>query len=340
MERLISKSEKLDIFLALATFYEFKVEGENDSQPKKDQITQAVESLTAIEQSDLKLLKKKVKRFESLSKERQKTWQTFWLEKLRNRGQTMRLDENLHAEHLADVLLKEPKNVCVMILQNLPLEVAKAVLILLPKGIANEKFVENPKSKKRLPTEEMFLLMRRKFLSNFTAFENIYKPNAIDKLSAKELEYFSRSVGIREIAIMCRGIATKENLAVFLKPFDENLTKEIAFKIKEFEEIEPERVVLSENFFGDIYAEGVNLENSPELLGLRLIALTLFRREKNAQQYSGQKLPLKIFDKFATFLLEFENRYDSSNAQVRKHFNKIGTEIVELASSFKEKGKI
>lgn len=332
MENAISKSEKLDIFLALATFYGLDSDDSNKSESDRDTILRAIEPLSAIGKNDLKKLKRKVKRFENLSSERRQVWQTFWLEKLRNRGQTKRLDENIHPEHIAEILKKEPQTVCEMILTHLPHELSKELIKIAPS-------IKLPKHNSLvggLPTEETAAVVRKHFLSNFVALEDIYKPNALDKLSPDQMMKFVWFLGVRETAILCRGISTKENLAVFLKPFNEEVTKEIALNIKELEDIAPERVAVSENIFGDEFSGKSDYVKILKHIGLKLLIVTLIKREKNVRRYCLQKFRKEIAVYFKKFLMDMDAAYETLDTNERNRLDEIGNEIVELSNRYAE----
>lgn len=333
----ISKSEKLDIFLALATFYKFETKAEIQSNKSVvNQIDLALNSLSAMDDKELEILRERAKKLRNLSEEKQQLWQTFWLEKLRNRGLTSRLDENIHPEHIAEILLAEPLSVRTLIYEKLPKPLAKLITEIFAKDNKNiAEIISIDKGRKMIP-DKISRVIREKFLSNFVSFENIYKPNAVDKLTAEKLQMFIWKLGVRETAISCRGIKTKENLAVFLKPFDEIVTKEIAIKITELEEINPLRVLRSETIVAEVFE---NIEDSDEKLthlGLELLAICLIMRDETAKQFTIQKLPIVQSEKLKGFIDEYEAKYSQSDNQKREIFEELGREVLELAEDFVE----
>ena len=223
MNIAISKSEKLDIFLALAMFHNVEIGSIDTNVSETDRIDKVLETFSSMKKSDYETLKERAKRYEKLEPNKQKVWQTFWMEKLRGLGQTRKLDEHIHPEHIAKVLNNESIPVRDLIYRKLPKDIQNKIKSLIPDS---KDFSKKTKvTKKTLPTEEVWLIVRKAFLSNFIAVEDIYKSNDLDHLSINQLETFIWDLGVRETAISCRGIKTKENLAVFLKPFDEHTTK-------------------------------------------------------------------------------------------------------------------
>ncbi len=328
MEKSISQSERLDIFLALATYYEGGQEtGELVSPPESIE-TGVLRSLSAMDKQELNILKSRIRRFEILSNEDQKVWQAFWLEKLKNRGHTNRLDANIHPERIAEVLKKESVSVCKLIFSNLPQQLAEKVKNLLEQTIGGE----NEYGLNELPIEEVSLIVRNKFLSNFISFEDIYKPNVIDELPANELENFIRNLGIREIAITCRGMKTKENLAIFLKPFNEKNTKEIVVKLTGLGDFTSKRVVYSEKFIRQSFEEISDANERIQEIGKQLLAVTFVHRTFNDKQFTIQKLPLKKGAELSDTMVQMA----SAEAEVSSQFTQITAEILESADNFKE----
>lgn len=335
MKESISRSERLDIFLALATFYKFDTKDKGKVASDDSEIDLSLLSMSALDEKDLNIIKDRAKRFESLSSEKQKAWQTFWLEKLRNR-ETTRLDENLHSAHIVQALIEEPQTIQSMIYSNLPDSLAKKVSELLPEITQKTDNAKISEKAVNLPVDEISTIVRNKFLSNFVAFENIYKPNDLDDFSPDQLEEFIWKLGIREIAISCRGIKTKENLAVFLKPFNETNTREIAVKITELEKIEANRVVISEKIVNETFRLVEDSKKRIENLGLQLLAMTLIFRDYNAKKYTSQKLPIDVSKIIENFTEQFEMQYKLANQSIRNQFNELGKEIQNIAAEYKE----
>ncbi len=320
MNRKISQSEKIDIFLALAIGYSSENVPEN-----------IFENLSALSREDLNQLKERFYKFESLSAEKKKLWLTFWIEKLKNRGKTLRLDENIHSEHIAEVLKVEPFTVQKLIFDKLPESKVEDIKNIIPDKAENQK-IPKPTVSKNLPVEEISEIVRERFLSNFVAFENVYKPKEIDELKREKLYEFIHKLGIRETAISCRGIKTKENLAVFLKPFQPETTKQIALKIKELEEINPLRVLRSEKIVSEIFQGVGDYKEKLKELSLRLLACAFVSRDETSKKYTAMKLTVSDGERFLSFTEQFEN--DTG------FYLEFGDEILELAKNFKENNVI
>lgn len=328
MDKTIAQSERLDIFLALATYYHVEPETEESVDASESIENRVLRSLSALDNQELNFLKSRIRRFELLTTEKQKVWQTFRLEKLKNRGRTNRLESNIHPEQIAEVLKDESASVCKLILSNLPTQLAERV-----KSLIDYKSDKQNKSKPgNLPTEEISLIVRNKFLSNFISFEDIYKPNSIDELSANHLEKFIRNLGIREIAITCRGMKTKENMAVFLKPFDEKNMKEIVLNLAALDNVTSKRVNYSEKFIRRSFENTSDADARIEDIGTQLLAITFISRTFNDLHFTIQKLPIKKDAELNNKIAQI----DSAEAEISEMFAEITTEILELAINFKD----
>ncbi len=330
MNKTISQSEKLDVFLALATTFK---EQQKDSNSSLNSFSQALNG------NDRQLFQQKLNKFNSLDEKKKQVWQTFWLEKIKQRSKTLRLDETIHPEQIAEVLKHEPFLVQVLIQEKLPDILADKVatvlqnqpLLSVVKKKAHHKKVELPK-----PNKKVLSLIRQIFLDNFVAFEDLYKPLDIDRLDTKKLGNFIWKIGIREIAIFCRGIKTKEDLANFLKDFEEEQTKEILLKISNLRDIQVARVTKTESLINEIFL----LENEPSnrirCLGLRLISISFINRDKNAQQYTIQKLPIEIGNILRANILTSTNEYNELKSDRKRIYEEFGNEILLLATEFLE----
>lgn len=288
MIETISQNERLDVLLVLALAFERK-NGQPEEPAAGDGARNAAaivgESFTALSADELEALKTRAALFDNLTAENRQIWQTFWLDKLRRRGRSLRLDEQVNPSQIVEVLRREPETIQLLILRNLPADLSRQI------GVRLHIESDVQKNESRAASEEIVALIRRKFLSNFVGLEDIYEPNELDKFSIERLAEFVRQLGLRETAIACRGISSKESLAVFLNRFSEPEAKEIVKHITEMEKIEPFWVAEADRLVRDTW-EAVNFQ--PDLLlqslGLKLLALAYAARDWAAQKYTAQKL--------------------------------------------------
>jgi hypothetical protein len=323
----ISRSEKLDIFLALELVFQ------SNGKPSEVWPDDPVAAFSLPAEEDRTEFGQRIRRFEKLSPEKRKVWQSSWHEKLKNRGLPSRIDENIHPEHIAAKLKDEPLRIRKMILDNLAFEKAVAVSKILLRLTEDQSDIKSVVARQS-PSEEISDLVRRRFLANFAVSENIYEPTVIDELKAEELEKFIRQLGIRETAISCRGIKTKENLAVFLKPFREETTREIAFEIRELEDIEPMRVLRAEKIVGPVFEGTGDYQEKLEDLGLNLLAMTFFARDDFARIYTAQKLSVGKSRKFTDFVER------AAEIQTPDLILEYDREIIQLVETYREENKI
>ena len=332
MIKKISTTEKLDIILALELHFQ---ESFKNQKPPNEEINLKFSALKEKEGSELE---KKTAGFNLLDPEKKRIWQKLWMEKIRQRGRTQRLDETIHPEQIAEILKNEPFIVQVIIQEKLPdILVDQVATILQDEKLIN--FVQRKTISKNnvyipRPKKQVLSLVRQEFLSNFVAFEDLYQTFDLDKLSPKKLGNFIWMVGIREIAIFCRKIKTKEDLAKFLTEFDEAQTKEIVREIGQLARLTPLRVARAENLIKEIFLEEQTSPERIRCLGLRILAMVLSHRDYSSQKFTIQKLPVEIGKILRSNIITSEKEFSGLTGAEKAVYQEFNSEVLELASIF------
>jgi hypothetical protein len=337
MIRTISQSERLDILLALALVFR---RPEEDAAPQQTAAQLVAEkSFSALSARDLEILKTRAALFDRLPPQNQQLWQAFWLDKIRRRGRSVRLDEHINPLQTAEILRAEPRTIQLLILRNLAPDARNEVAARL--GV--EKILETSEPDAPTPTAEIVAIVRQKFLSYFVALEDVYEPNAIDKFTIAELSEFVQTLGIRETATACRAISSKETLAAFLNRFDEENAREIVRHITEMETVEQFWVIQAEKLLREIWNPALKADELLRILGLKLLATAMFERDETAIRYTLQKLVPREAQMLSEYISEIKNGVSSAAGAAEEetaNLNARRETIERLAEKFIQSGKM
>lgn len=315
MIQTVSQSERLDVLLVLALAFERNLE----KAAEQSSVKLVNKSFAALSREDLEILQSRARLFDSLSVNEQKIWQAGWLDKIRRRGKSARLDEQIHPAQVAEALRNETKAARELILRYLPVN--------LSVQVASELGLKSSSSNLSKPVQKpvddkIVRLVRQKFLSYFVALEDIYEPTAADKLSTGELAKFIRQLGVRETAIACRGISSKESLAAFLARFNESDTREIAGYIFELEKIKPFWVAEADKLVRQTLETDFQPDDFLQSLGLQLTAAGFVNREATAQKYTAQKMTPDESEKWLAYLQKSAEDFSQASTGERLRLEK------------------
>ena len=329
MIRTISQSERLDILLALALVFR---RTEDDAEQTAAQL--AENSFSALSAVDLETLQSRAALFDRLPPKNRQLWQSFWLDKIRRRGRSFRLDEHINPLQMAEILRGEPQAIQLLILRNLAPDTRTEVAAQLNI----ENILDLIDADAPTPTGEIVAIVRQKFLSYFVALEDVYEPNAIDKLTIPELSAFVQTLGIRETATACRAISSKETLAAFLNRFDEENARQIVRHITEMEKVKQFWVIQAEKLLRETWSAALKPDELLRVLGLKLLAMTMFERDETALRYTLQKLVPREAESLAEYVGEIKNNISDASDEEKANLNKRRKIIERLAVKFIESG--
>ncbi len=330
--KTISQAEKTDVLLVLALAFEKKI-----GETNKTFLELAENSFSALNAADFEALKKRAEFLDKLPAANCDRWQSVWLDKLGRRGRAMRLDENINPSHIVKVLGNEPKSVQNLILRNLPPDLSRRISLYLDlKFDPKADFTQNG----RQINSEITALVRQKFLSNFVALEDIYEPDELDKFSVDQLEQFVRHLGLREIAIACRGISSKETLAAFLNRFEEADAREIARYITELEKIRPFWVAQADTLVRKSWNAELKPEKVIKKIGFKLLALAFVKRDEIQRKYAAQKHSIRDIKTWRRLVNLSEKKYSLAVDEDKLRLDKRRKIIERLAAKFSQTGKL
>ncbi|MDQ3798674.1 MAG: hypothetical protein M3384_04430 [Acidobacteriota bacterium] len=337
MIRTISQSERLDILLALALV--FRRPEEEDAAGEQSAAQLAEKSFSALSAQDLEILKLRAALLDRLPAQNRQLWQSFWLDKIRRRGRSPRLDEHINPLQMAEILRGEPRTIQLLILRNLAPDARSEVAAQL----GFEKILETPEPDAPSPTAEIVAIVRQKFLSYFVALEDVYEPGEIDKFTIAGLSEFVQTLGIRETATACRAISSKEALAAFLNRFGEENARQIVRHIAEMETVEQFRVIEAEKLLRASWNPALKADELLRILGLKLLAAAIFGRDETAIRYTLQKLVPREAQMLSEYIAEIKTGVSSDDAAAEAETASLNArrKIIErLAAEFIQSGKM
>jgi hypothetical protein len=327
----ISQPERLDILLALALVFR---RADEDAEQTAAQL--AEKSFSALSPPDLETLKERAALFDRLPPKNRQLWQAFWLDKIRRRGRSLRLDEHINPLQMAEILQNEPRSIQFLILRNLAPDARREVAAHL--GV--EKIIETNEFESQTPTPEIVAIVRQKFLSYFVSLEDVYEPTEIDKFTIAELSGFVQTLAVRETATACRAIASKETLAAFLNRFDEENARQIVHYITEMEKVRQIWVIQAEKLLRETWNPALKPEEFLRVLGLKLLAMAMYERDETALRYTLQKLPPREAQMLSEYVGEIRNGASARPDEETANLNTRRKIIERLAIKFIQSVKI
>lgn len=326
----ISKIEKTDILLALALAFEEKSNGGS----AKNAFALTEKFFSAISAEDAEMIKARAGYFDRLPAEKQKIWQKIRLDKIRRRGLSERLDANVHPHQIAEILNLEPRAVQLLVLKNLPAALSRKIAGNLKTNLSETEFLSDQTGLNNPINDEIVALIRRKFVSNFVALEDVFEPAETDKIPVQKLNDLIHHLGIRETAIACRGINSKETLAAFLNRFDEENAKEIAKNITELERVKPVWVERADRLVRKSLENQFQPETLLRSLGFRLLAMAFVRRDATAKKYTAQKMTPFEAKNWLALVAESDREYATASEDERHILDRRKRIIERLAAKF------
>jgi hypothetical protein len=335
MMKTISPAEKIDILLALAAAFENNFSSAERRDAPRTARELAEKSFSALNGEDFELLRARAEEIDNLSKETRENWREMRLEKIRGRGIARRLDENINPSHIVEVLAGEPLTVQTLILRNLPPDLSRRLALYLGLDFVPEKSAS--KNDARI-NEQIVSIVRQKFLSNFIALEDLYEPDELDKFSFERLEDFIRHLGLREIAIACRGINSKEALAAFLNRFENEDVREIALYITELDKIRPYWVAQADALVRRSWSANLPPARVIKKIGFKLLAGAFVLRDETKCDYAAQKLSIRDVKNWQRLLKISRKKYFAADDEERQRLDKRRRIIERLAVKFSETG--
>lgn len=334
MLKSISKTEKADVLLALSLAFEKNII-ERESEKAGQTALQLIEKFsTVLTAEDAGHLTARAEFFDRLAPEKRKLWQKIRLDKIRRRGLSDRLDGNIHPVQIAEILNREPKPIQLLVLKNLPAKLSRKIALSLETKPTETEFSADQAGLSNTVNDEIVALIRHNFISNFVALEDVFEPTETDKVPIVRLDDFIRLLGVRETAIACRGISSKETLAAFLNRFDEESAKQIAENITELENIKPFWVERADRLLRKTLENQFQPESLLRNLGLKIMAIVFVRRDWAARKYTAQKMPPFEAANWFELIAESEREYKSAPDSERRILDRRRQIVERIAANF------
>ncbi|MBS1795823.1 MAG: hypothetical protein JSS81_18355 [Acidobacteria bacterium] len=333
--KTLSPTEKNDLLLALALAFEKKTAGPAAPSTFRELVEKR---FTAASPERFEALAARAEINDRLEPEARDRWQALTAERLRRRGRHRRFDERINPSHIVAVLAREPESIRQIILRNLPADLSRRIALYL--DVAFDPPGEKPAVPGKAPHAAVLEIVRRRFLSEFIALEDIYEPDELDRFSFGELENFIHQLGLREIAIACRGINSKETLAAFLNRFDESDAREIAHYITELDKIRPFWVAQADALVRKSWSADLRPDRVIRKIGFKLLAMAYAGRDETRRRYAAQKLSIRDVKNWTRLVNLSERKYGAAGPDDRLRLSKRSRIIERLAVRFSQTGKL
>lgn len=329
----LSFEERSDALIALSILFEQRISRASVNAVDRPMSDIVAESLSGIDSARRGKLLERAKFLESLADAQRHGWLGRWVDNIRRRGRSTKLDQNINAEQIVQVLRKEPHRIRRNILNYLPMEVGSDVERLLGSGFSILSAREEHSNE--LPPEIVDVIKDR-FLANFVQFESVCDANALDSLSAVELTPFVRHLGLREIAVACRGIRSREKIAAFLCRFAEDDAKAIAMYLSNLDRIGPVWVATADLMVRRLWSRRLRPHQIIHKIGLELLACAFAERSDTAIQHTTQKLPFRDSKRWEKMCITWNQRLADPDVSAVETEIKRARAIVLMAGKFKK----
>lgn len=328
----LSFEEKADALIVLSILFDRRFPQQNGTRPERPISEVVSESLRSLSSSHLAKVDQRAKKIESFAELRRQRWLGRWVDNIRRRGRSTKLDENVNAERIARVLKREPHPIRRSILGYLPPDLGRDVESLL------EPYLHGGSTGKELTSDlslEILEVVKSGFLANFVQIEAIGDTNALDELSVEELSQFVRALGLREIATACRGIESREKVAAFLCRFAEDDAKAIAKYLSELDGVKPILVSIADHTVQRLWNRRLRPHLILHKIGLELLAGAFAERSDTAVRYTAQKLSYRDSKRWTRLVLDWRERLKDPDMRMVEVERKRAEMTLNLAGKFR-----
>lgn len=243
------------------------------------------------------------------------------------------LDPNVNPSHIVDILANESPAVRKVILDALPADLSRRIALYLDLRFTPPDHPEDDENGLRT-------FVFRQFVGRFTAFGDLAAPDELDRFNVDEMESFTRHLGLREIAIACRGIATKETLAAFLNRFDADDAREIVSYVTELDKIRPFWVAQADALVRKSWNAELPPATVVRKIGLKILAAGFILRDEQQLSYAAQKMPLREVNGWQRTVRASRRRYFAASDDDRPRLDKRRRIVERLAVKFKQTGRL
>ena len=173
-------------------------------------------------------------------------------------------------------------------------------------------------------------VVRQSFFARFVSEQDLKNCTDFDLLTSVELARLIRLLGIREIAIACRGITASESVSSFLKRFSAEDNHAIVLHLSALSNVKPMRTELAESLAQLAVSEDPDAGSALlDRLGLSLVAVVLALEDALKFKFARQKLPIEAARQLDDLISESDAYCDRALAR------EIREEVVALAVSLR-----
>lgn len=282
---------------------------------------QLLSQFALLRESERQSLAAQLAHYKKLSHDAQERWLARVLIGVNPDNATDHLDPHIHPTHIAGALREEPAQIQALILRQLPPHLADFCARTLNPAPVRDRAknvsakssalksgggVSSAKLDASVPdtphSQKLLKILRRSFQKRFVSAIQLRRPTQLDLLARTDLARLFRALGVREMAIACRGERQAANIAQIWRRFPPEDMRVFAEQMATPDEIEPRRIALAE----EIIEEALSVDSDPvgvlDYTGLRMLAFVMRRREPLYVAYMLQKLPADLSNYFRRML--------------------------------------
>ncbi len=332
----LSSQERADALIALSIVFDGQVSSDGAIKSGSSVSDVVKDSLRGLHSSKSERILERVSYVESLSGVHRQQWLGRWIDNLRRRGRSSKLEHQVNPEHIVRALKNEPHPVRRNILNYLPTDL-RSRLVELPSTESSDLLNVDLSDD---PPAEILDVIKHRFLANFAQAESISDFNAIDELTTDEFQHFVRALSLREIAVACRGIRSREKIAAFLCRFAEDDAKTIARHLSSLDEVEPIWVSVSDRTVRRLWNRRLRPHMVLHKIGLELIACAFAERSGTAIRYASQKMSYRVSQRWEKMVSTWGQRLQDSDVSFTDVERRRAQVVVAMAERFKEMGSL
>ncbi|NOT46678.1 MAG: hypothetical protein HOP17_02865 [Acidobacteria bacterium] len=328
----LSSEERADALIALSIVFDRRSPQRNGAAPERPVSEVVDESLRSLNSLRRAKIDRRAAQIDSFTEPRRQRWLGRWIDNIRRRGRSTKLDQNVNAEQIAAILKTEPHAIRRSILSYIPPDLGRDVERLLEPDL-DANSIDNELSNDLSP--EILDVIKGRFLANFVQIESVGDANAIDEFAVEDLWRFVRALGLREIAVACRGIRSKEKIAAFLCRFAEDDAKTIAVYLSNLDHVEPVWVSLADRTVKRLWNRRLRPHLILYKIGLELLACAFAERSDTAVRYTAQKLSYRDSRRWKRIVLGWRAQLNDPDTRMVEIERQRAEMIVRMAGKFR-----
>ncbi|HEY0078935.1 MAG TPA: hypothetical protein VGB73_09845 [Pyrinomonadaceae bacterium] len=317
------QDERIDTLLALSLTFEMAGAGE----PSRTAAAQAafleeqsgasnlqtLSQFALLHEADRQQVAAQLAQYKKLSRDARQRWLSHVLVNINPDHATPHLDLHIHPLQIVEALREETTQIQKLILRQLPARLAEACADALDLSTRQERAGNIPRQPSAFKAafkadeaasastpgdstpdkphrQKLLKIIHRSFNERFVSSFQLPSPTELELLARPDLTRLFRALGVREMAIACRGEQQAGNIAQIWRRFPPEDMRVFAEQMATFDEIEPRRIALAEEIIEEALEVSPDTVAALDYTGLRLLSFVLRTRDALSVNYTLQKL--------------------------------------------------